>query len=840
MNEINILFDKAFKLHQSNDIENAKILYENILTTDPTHFDSTHLLGVVFYQKYQFEDAIYWIRKAIDLKSDDAATYNNLANALVKINFYEEAIENYNQAIRLKLDYKEAYFNRGIAQKNQSLIEDSIESFNRSISFEYNLLQSYTNQGKLYFSLHDYQKSLTCFLNALKINSSFELYLQIGLIYFSLGQFRDSVNSYSKCLVLDPINHEAFFHQANSLQKLAEFSEAINCYTEAIKLNSQNTSAFVNRGIAFNALKNYDHAIKDFDIALELNPNLSTAYCNKGVTYNELRNYELAIYNFNNAIDLDQEFSEAYLNRGNSFYGLKSLDHAIDNYNIAIKLNDKYALAYSNKANALQELRRFKEAAESFKIAYSLNEHLEFAYGKYINSKLMICDWGSFNEDIDKLRKYSTAKQSITPFDALSILDDPEFHKNNTENYIKHKFKDFTIPSVKINYNHQKIKIAYYSADFKEHPVSYLIAEIFELHDREKFEIFGFSLAKVKNSEIRNRIINSFDHHFEVSNLSDEEAAKLSQNLEIDIAIDLGGHTVDSRVSIFANRAAPIQISYIGYLGTMGAKFIDYLVSDEIIIPSSYRKYYTEKIIYLPSYQSNDSKRMLPSKDLGKEYEIPENTFVYCNFNNNYKLLPDMFECWIQILFKVKNSILFLFADNEEVIVNLKKYAELKGINGNRLIFGNRASYGEYLSRYTLCNLFLDTSPYNAGTTASDSLWCNVPVLTIAGNSFASRVAASLLTSMGLSDLITTNKKDYINLAVEIAHNQKKYFDIQSRLIKNKSASPLFNSHLFTKNWERALRIAYARLIRNEEADHIDLVSDSLTKWGDYRSELTP
>ncbi len=234
-----------------------------------------------------------------------------------------------------------------------------------------------------------------------------------------------------------------------------------------------------------------------------------------------MRNYDLAIHNFNNAIDLDQEFSEAYLNRGNSCYGLKNLDHAIDNYNIAIKLNDKYALAYSNKANALQELRRFKEAAENFKIAYNLNEHIEFVYGKYINSKLMICDWGSFNEDAVKLLKYSKTQQSITPFDALSILDDLEFHQKNSESYIHHKFKDFTIPNIKIYDNNKKIKIAYYSADFKEHPVSYLTAEIFELHDRDKFEIFGFSLAKVKNSQLRNRIIDSFDHHFDVWDLSD-------------------------------------------------------------------------------------------------------------------------------------------------------------------------------------------------------------------------------------------------------------------------------------------------------------------------------
>jgi predicted O-linked N-acetylglucosamine transferase (SPINDLY family) len=229
----------------------------------------------------------------------------------------------------------------------------------------------------------------------------------------------------------------------------------------------------------------------------------------------------------------------------------------------------------------------------------------------------------------------------------------------------------------------------------------------------------------------------------------------------------------------------------------------------------------------LPSYQSNDSKRIQPSNVDDRQHEIPENTFVFCNFNNNYKILPSIFECWIQILSKVDNSILFLFADNEDVIVNLRKYARLSSINSNRLIFGNRASYGEYLSRYNLCHLFLDTSPYNAGTTASDSLWCNVPVLTIAGNSFASRVAASLLTSIGLSDLITTNKNDYVSLAIELANNQAKYAEIKSRLIKNKSSWPLFNSNLFTKNWEQALSVAYRRLIRKEEVAHIDLLTDT-------------
>jgi protein O-GlcNAc transferase len=824
MNEINILFDKAFKLHQSNDIVNAKILYEKILTSDPTHFDSTHLLGVVFYQEHQFEEAIYWIRKAIDLKNDDAAAYNNIANALVKIGSYEEAIENYNQAIRIKVDYKEAFFNRGIAQKHHSLLEDAIQSFQISIKFEYNLLQSYSNQGELYFSLSSFEKSLECFLNASKINRSPQLYLQLGLVYFSLGKFIESVNSYSQCLELDPINTEALFYIANSLQNLSNFTEAITYYSKTIKLDNQYISAYINRGIAFNAIKKYECALNDFDAALKLNPNLPVIFCNKGVTYNELRNYEIAINNFNKAIDLNKSFSEAYLNKGNSFYGLKNLDVAIDNYNIAIKYNDNYALAYSNKANALQELRRFKEASENLKIAFSLNPDLEFVYGKYINSKLMICDWNSFNDDINNLLKYSTTYQSITPFDSLCIFDDPQFHQIISENYINHKFKGHIIPLVNKNAHHQKIRIAYYSADFKEHPVSYLTAEIFELHDRDNFEIFGFSLAKVKQSQIRDRIVNSFDRHYEVWDSSDLEVALLSQKLEIDIAIDLGGHTIDSRVGIFANRAAPIQISYIGYLGTMGAKFFDYIVSDHVITPPNLRSFYTEKIIYLPSYQSNDSKRIKPSKAYVMQYEIPENTFVFCNFNNNYKLLPDIFECWIQILFKVQNGILFLFADNEDVIINLKKYAELNGINSNRLIFCNRASYEEYLSRYNLCHLFLDTFPYNAGTTASDSLWCNVPVLTIAGNSFASRVAASLLTSIGLSDLITTHKDDYVSLAVELAHNKKKYSEIKLRLINNKSSWPLFDSQLFTKNWERALTLAYKRLIRNEEVVNIDSV----------------
>ncbi|MBU3632018.1 hypothetical protein ICN21_01680, partial [Polynucleobacter sp. AP-Feld-500C-C5] len=318
----------------------------------------------------------------------------------------------------------------------------------------------------------------------------------------------------------------------------------------------------------------------------------------------------------------------------------------------------------------------------------------------------------------------------------------------------------------------EKIRIGYFSADFRNHAVSVLMAELFELHDKEKFEIIAFSLGVDDKSSMRLRLSQAFNQFIDARDMSDLEIAKLSRELEVDIALDLGGHTAASRPGIFAYRAAPIQTSYIGYLGTTGAQYIDYLLADSILIPEDLQKFYAEKIIYLPSYQVNDRKRAISDRQFTREeLRLPEKGFVFCCFNNNYKLLPRTFDSWMKILEGTQDSVLFLYAETQWAEANLKKEAEARGINSARLVFGKGIPADEYLARYRVCDLFLDTLPYNAGTTASDALWTGLPVLTLMGQSFASRVAASLLNAIGLPELIANTQEEYEALAIELAQN---------------------------------------------------------------------
>ena len=353
----------------------------------------------------------------------------------------------------------------------------------------------------------------------------------------------------------------------------------------------------------------------------------------------------------------------------------------------------------------------------------------------------------------------------------------------------------------------------------------YLMANMFELHDKSKFEIYAFSFGPDDNSKIRKRVIKSFDKFIDVKEKTTQEIVKISREANIDIAIDLKGFTKDNRFELFIERCAPIQISYLGFPGTTGSGCIDYLIADRMIIPDQNKKHYSEKIIYLPNtYQVNDSTLNISEKKFSrKEFGLPENSFVYCCFNNTYKILPEMFHTWIKILDKVQNSVLWLLVDNDIVKNNLKKILVSKGIDQDRLLFTNRMMHSEHLARLKLADLFLDTYPCNAHTTASDSLRSCLPIITLRGNSFASRVTSSLLSSVGLDKLITDTKEEYEELAIKIA-NENDYFDkIKNELKNNIKTKPLLNTRMFTKNLEKAYFNVYEKYINNNIPETIEI-----------------
>ena len=571
-------------------------------------------------------------------------------------------------------------------------------------------------------------------------------------------------------------------------------------------------------------------AVASYEKAMQLNPD-HEVYFNYGNVLLDLKQPDAAISNYNKAIQLNSDYTEAYSNLGNALVEINQTDAAISNYNKAIQLNPGYAEAYSNLGGLLAELKQTELAITNYNKAIQLKPDYRFLLGTIFSIRSKICDWSEYDENLKKLEiKIQNKELSSLPFSILSIIDSLGLQRLVAEIYSESEYPAInTTGDIIKRSRSKKIRIGYFSADFRNHPVSLLTLGLYEAHDRSRFEIYAFSFSKIKD-EITSRIEAGVDHFYDVSLMSDKDVVKLSRNLEIDIAVDLGGHTQYARTGIFAMRAAPIQVSYLGYSGTMGVAYIDYIIADKTLIPKESQKYYSEKIAYLPnSFQVNDSKRKISDIAYTKEeFELPNNGFIFCCFNNNYKITPEIFDCWMRILKAVDGSILWLFQDNSIVVKNLQREAEKRGIESSRLIFAGRMSLLEdHLARQKLADLFLDTLPYNAHTTCSDALWAGLPVLTLIGQSFASRVAASLLNSVNLPELITTTQEEYENLAIELATNSEKLKAIKLKLEKNRLTTPLFNTKIFTNHIESAYEAMYNRYQNDLSPDHIEVSTNN-------------
>ena len=505
---------------------------------------------------------------------------------------------------------------------------------------------------------------------------------------------------------------------------------------------------------------------------------------------------------------------------------LNQNDDAIINYQRAIKLNNNFAEAYQNLGNLYLDLEIFEKGIFSLTHALRINPSLKNLHGTIIQSKCGICDWSTFIEDKNLLKKNILMKKNISnPFPVISIYDSPELQRIASESYIKDEFSNYKRKEItKKNFVPKKIKIGYFSSDFHNHATSHLMVNLFELHDRSKFEV-TFSFSKDDNSEMRKRVSKAFDKFFDVRLNSEEEIAQKSRKLEIDIAVDLKGYTGNNRFGIFIERCAPIQISYLGYPGTTGSNCIDYLVADKTLIPNENKKFYSEKIIYLPnSYQVNEDNKKISTKNFKrKNFGLPDDSFVFCSFNQIYKILPEMLKIWARILNEVKNSVLWLLADNDKAKENILSEFFKVGIDSSRIIFTQRLSLDEHFERQKLADLFLDTYPCNAHTTASDALRVGLPILTLKGQSFASRVSASLLNELEMDELITTKFEEYTIRAIELAKDKELINKIKIKLNKNIKTKTLFKAKTFTKSLELSYQKVYELYVRDMKPEHIEL-----------------
>jgi predicted O-linked N-acetylglucosamine transferase (SPINDLY family) len=650
----------------------------------------------------------------------------------------------------------------------------------------------------------------------------------LGNVFLELKEYSNAFDAYDKSIKIDSKYEEAWFNKGNALYQLKRFDEAIAHYDEALSLRPNYAEAWSNKGNALYELKRFDDALAHHDKALSLKPDYAEAWFNKGNTLYQLKRFDEAIAHYDEALSLRPNYAEAWSNKGNALYELKRFDEAIAHHDKALSLKPDYAEAWSNKGVTLHELKHFDEVIAHYNTALSLKSNINWVAGDLLHTKMKICSWSDLAESLNDISKKVVANEKVTtPFSLLALNDDALLHKKSSEIYIQSKYPfNSVLGPILRRPESQKIRVGYFSADFYNHATGHLMAELFELHDKSQFELVGFSFGPIANDAMRQRLEKSFDQFIELGGKSDVEIAKLSRDLNIDIAVDLKGFTQDARAGIFSHRAAPIQVNYLGYPGTLGAEYIDYIIADKTLIPPQSQHSYSEKVVYLPnSYQVNDRQRIISDdKFTRQELGLPEQGFVFACFNNNYKILPETFNGWMRILKAVEGSVLWLLKDNSWAVDNLKKEAEIQCIAADRLVFAERLPLPEHLARHRQADLFLDTYPCNAHTTSSDALWAGLPVLTLMGESFASRVAASLLNAIDLPEFITSTQEEYEALAIELALHPKKLADAKLKLANSRLTAPLFDTPLFSKNLETAYINIHERYHAGLEPDHIFIV----------------
>ena len=680
------------------------------------------------------------------------------------------------------------------------------------------------------FDFRRYLRQKSYAYKMLTMNPQLQAIIQQAIQAFRVENF-DEADSILKGLLQNDINNsEAIFELGITYAEANKISEAIIIFNCLHYLNIRDQKISYNLGFLYALRGDFESARQSFDRAIESNPGDLDALVNYGSILHELKRFDEALAYYDKVLCLQSDYEKALYNKGNTLHKLKRYDEAIAHYDKALSLNSDNPEALSNKGLTLHELKRYDEAIAHYDKALSLKADIDWVYGNLVHTQMKICSWSGLVDDSSNISKKVWAKEKVaTPFSLLAMNDDALLHKKCSEIFAQDKYTvNSALGPISKRANNKKIRIAYFSPDFRSHPVSFLTSELFEIHNRGSFEVFAFSLQKSPIEDETNlHLRHSFDRFIDVEKMSDSEIAQLARELEVDIAIDLAGLTQYSRTGIFSYRAAPIQVNWLGYAGTIGADFIDYIVADKTIIPESHHQFYTEKVMYLPdTYMVDDSKRIPSSRVfIRKECGLPDNAFVFCCFNNDYKFNPQVLDGWSRILLAVDNSVLWISENNEHFKANIATEFEMRGIDSNRIIFAQRVELmADHLARSSLADLFLDTHPYNAHTTALDSLKTSVPVLTLMGQSFASRVAASLLNAIDLPELITNTQEEYEALAIELAMNPKKLADIKLRLTNNRVTTPLFNTPLFTKNLEAAYIKMMERYQADLKPDHISIL----------------
>jgi protein O-GlcNAc transferase len=778
---------EAADFHQQGRLREAERLYQTVLQAQPDHFDALHFLGILRAQQGNAKDAVKLIGLALEKNPRSAEAHSNLGNVFQALGHYDKAISSYDKALAIRPDLADALCNRGSALQALKRHGEAMASYDRALLVTPDHVLTLNNRGNV---------------------------LQ------ELGRYDEAIASYDKALAIRPGDAEAFNNRGSALSKLNRYEEAIASYDKALAIKPDHVQALNNRGNALQDLGRYDEAIACYDKAFAIKLDYPEAHYNRGNALRELKRHEEALASYDRALALKPDYPNAIINRGNALRDLKRHEEALASYDRASQLNPDNAGTLCNRGYALRDLKRYEDAAESFARLLEIAPDYSFAIGDLLHARMLCCDWKHFVSVTESIKKGVRAgKKSAEPFGYQAISNSPQDLRHCAEIYAAEKFpRSQTILWNGERYKNTKIRIGYVSGEFRQQATSFLMTGLFELHDKNRFKLFAFDNGWDDSSEIRGRINRAFDEIVDITRLGDLEAAAAIRQRNIDILVNLNGYFGRARQGVFSHKPCPIQVNYLGFPGTIGADYIDYIVADPHVIPPEHEACYTEKVVYLPdTYQVNDSKRGIAVRTPTRaEAKLPDTGFVFCCFNNNYKITPDIFDIWMRLLNKVQGSVLWLLGDNAAASRNLRRESERRGVAPERLIFAEMIKLDEHLARHKLADLFLDTLPYNAHTTASDALWAGLPLVTCQGTTFPGRVAASLLNAVGLPELIAYSLEEYEALALELAASPAMLADIRAKLARNRTTYPLFDTDRFRRHIESAYVTMWERVQRGE------------------------
>ena len=649
-----------------------------------------------------------------------------------------------------------------------------------------------------------------------KDDKSYKAYFIRSLIYQKLKKSDKALENLDKAINLNKNHAESFNLKAIIYEGLNDDKKALENWNRAIELNKDYAEAYFNIANYYNFNDNYEKSLDNYNKALQIDKNYFLALVNRTDLYLKNHKYELALFDYNIIIEQNPDITRMHYNKAFVLNHLGQKKAAIESLNNAIDLKKKFPKAFFLRGLIAWQLKLYDQALKDLEKAYSLKQDSDFL-SSLITLKSVLCDW-KYIENYQKELINFIKKQENSEFPIFiqNFKDSPELEQKAAISF-NSNFKRLQKPILKKKNN--KIRLGYYSADFRDHATSHLIARVFELHNKEKFEIYAFSFCPLNERDLtQRRIINSCNSFIDIYKKNPLEISNLSKELDIDIALDLMGFVNNNRYEIFAKRCAPIQINYLGYPGTCGPGIMDYIIADNTLITKENKKFFSEKIISLPDcYQPNDDKKIISERKITRQdFNLPEDKFIFCNFNRSYKITLEMLKIWSEILKQKENSIIWLFSDNEITKKNLKNEISKFGVNADRLIFADPIDHSDHLARHRLADLFVDSYPYTGHTTTSDALWTGLPVVTKIGNSFCSRVSSSILNALDLNELVTKNNDEYKNFIISLSNDNNKLKKIKEKLITNISSQPLFNSKLYTENLEKAYSKVYDNyLIKN-------------------------